>query len=132
VKAASPARATRIDRLVAQANVEQMVAAIMENQQISAAELARRVNSKPPQISRELRGGLRRATLNRIAIIAEALDCDFLPLFVPRQDSAKRKKFLQAHQDLMSPNEPAHKSNGSRPSSAARKDQPSRRSRATA
>ncbi|HTD35107.1 MAG TPA: helix-turn-helix transcriptional regulator [Candidatus Elarobacter sp.] len=96
-----PQRAARIDRLARAADVEQMVQAIMASQQVSAAELARRMNAKPPQVSRDLHGGLRRATLSRLAIIAEALGYEFVPVLVPRKQSAERKKFFAAYRALL-------------------------------
>lgn len=95
------ARAARIDRLVASASVEQLVQAIMHEQHISAAELARRLKAKPPQISRDLRGGLSRATVSRLSTIAEALGYDFVPAFVPRSNAAKRKRFLDMYSELI-------------------------------
>jgi transcriptional regulator with XRE-family HTH domain len=105
IQDADPKRATRIKKLVAQADAEQrvehMVQAIMASQSVSAAELARRLNSKPPQISRELSGGLNKSTLKRITVIADALGYEFLPTFVPRENNAKRKRFMKAYQNLL-------------------------------
>jgi transcriptional regulator with XRE-family HTH domain len=95
------ARATRIDRLVASASIEQLVQAIMDREQISAAELARRMNAKAPQVSRDLHGGLSRATLSRVSTIAEALGYDFVPAFVPRANTAQRKHFLESYAKLI-------------------------------
>jgi len=96
-----PVRAARIDALVAAATVEQMVQAIMDSEQITAAELARRVNAKAPQISRDLHGGLSRATLTRLVAIAEALGYDFVPAFVPRSDLSVRRRFFAAYDRLI-------------------------------
>jgi transcriptional regulator with XRE-family HTH domain len=103
IKAADPARGARIDKLVAAASVEQIVQAIMDNERINAAELARRMNAKAPQISRDLHGGLSRATLSRLTTIANALGYDFIPAFVPRADSAKRKRFISLYRELIPP-----------------------------
>jgi transcriptional regulator with XRE-family HTH domain len=81
--------------------VEQLVQAIMEHEHVTAAELARRLNAKPPQISRDLRGGLSKATLSRLSMIAEALGYDFFPALVPRADEAKRERFLEAYRALV-------------------------------
>jgi hypothetical protein len=102
-KAADPARAARIDKLVAEASVEQIVHAIMEHESVNAAELARRMNAKAPQISRDLHGGLSRATLRRLSTIANALGYDFIPAFVPRTDSVKRKRFIKIYRELIPP-----------------------------
>ena len=105
---ADPARAARINRLAELADIERAVEAIMENDDVSAAELARRLNAKPPQISRDLHGGLRRATLGRLSLIAAALDYDFVPALVPRKDTAARKRFYEAYHELL-PSLPANK-----------------------
>ncbi len=96
-----PVRAAAIDALVAAASVEHIVQTIMEIENVNAAELARRVNAKPPQISRDLHGGLSKATLGRIASIADALGYDFVPAFVPRSKNAKRRKFFEAYCGLL-------------------------------
>lgn len=96
-----PERAARIDQFAKAADVEQMVQAAMVSQDVTAAELARRINAKPPQVSRDLHGGLRRATLARLAIIAEALGYEFVPVLVPRKDSAQRDQFFKAYRALL-------------------------------
>ncbi|HEY0615877.1 MAG TPA: hypothetical protein VGC96_14600, partial [Candidatus Elarobacter sp.] len=60
-----PKRAARIEHMTKAADIEHLVQAIMASQHVTAAELARRTKSKPPQVSRDLHGGLRRATLTR-------------------------------------------------------------------
>ncbi len=72
----------------------------MDNESIDAAELARRINAKAPQVSRDLHGGLSRSTLSRLSTIADALCYDFIPAFVPRADSAKRKRFIEMYREL--------------------------------
>jgi transcriptional regulator with XRE-family HTH domain len=96
-----PAEAARIDALVSAISVEHAVRTIMEAQKVTAAELARRMNAKPPQISRDLHGGLSNATLGRLASIAEALGYDFVPAFVPRSDGSRRRKFFAAYHGLI-------------------------------
>ena len=96
-----PKRAVRIEQLTKAADIEQMVQTIMASQHMSAAELARRINAKPPQVSRDLHGGLRRATLARLAIIAEALGYEFVPALVPRKQTNKRKRFFEAYRALL-------------------------------
>jgi hypothetical protein len=96
-----PQRAARIQQLVDSAAVEQIVEAIMAASHVTAADLARRLNAKAPQVSRDLHGGLRRATLTRLGLIAKALDHDFVPVLVPRADSAERDRFFEAYSALM-------------------------------
>jgi transcriptional regulator with XRE-family HTH domain len=73
----------------------------MEHEHVTAAELARRLNAKPPQISRDLHGGLSKATVSRLSMIAEALGYDFFPALVPRADEPKRQRFLEAYRALV-------------------------------
>jgi hypothetical protein len=96
-----PARAARIDRLVASASLEQLVEAIMEREHVTSAELARRINAKPPQISRDLHGGLSRATVARLSSIAHALGYDFIPALIPRSDQPKRRRFFDAYRAML-------------------------------
>jgi len=92
-----PARAARIDQLIAHASIEQFVEAIMERKHVSVAELARRMKAKAPQISRDLNGGLSRVTISRLSTIADALGYDFVPALVPRSDESKRRRFFDAY-----------------------------------
>jgi transcriptional regulator with XRE-family HTH domain len=96
-----PAHAARIDQLVAAASLERLVEAIMEREHVNAAELARRINAKPPQVSRDLRGGLSRATVSRLSTIAHALGYDFVPALVPRSDESKRRRFFDAYHAML-------------------------------
>lgn len=98
-----PARAARIDALVAAASVEHIIQNIMDRENVSAAELARRIKVKPPQISRDLHGGLSKATVSRLVLIAQALGYDFVPAFVPRSPKDRRRRFFEAYSDLLEP-----------------------------
>lgn len=98
----NPKRATRIDRLVAEATIEHTLQQIMELEDVSAAELARRVKAKPPQISRDLHGGLSKARISRLAVLADALGYDFFPVFIPRNDVEKRKALSNVMEDVLS------------------------------
>ncbi len=95
----NPARASRIDRLVAEASIELIMRQIMELENVTAAELARRVKAKPPQISRDLRGGLSKACVSRLADLAHALGYDFVPMFIPHGDLEKRQTLLEIYKD---------------------------------
>jgi len=119
-----PERAARIEALTKAADVEQIVQSIMAAQHISAAELARRLDAKPPQISRDLHGGLRKATLTRLVMIAEALGYDFVPALVPRNKPAQRNRFFEAYRALI-PRTPeaAGDDTANRPVSKAKKPQ---------
>ena len=71
----------------------------MELENVTAAELARRVKAKPPQISRDLRGGLSKARVSRLAELAHALGYDFVPMFIPHGDLEKRQTLLEIYKD---------------------------------
>ncbi len=94
-------RATRIGRLVTEASIEHTLQQIMEIEDVSAAELAKRVKSKPPQISRDLHGGLSKARVSRLATLAGALGYDFIPMFIPRDDLEKRRALLDVTRDVL-------------------------------
>lgn len=105
-----PRRAARIDRLVTQASIELMLRQIMARENITAAELARRVDAKPPQISRDLRGGLSKATLSRITELVRALGYDFVPMLIPHNDARKHKALSQIYRETISvPTRPVKK-----------------------
>lgn len=94
-------RAARIDRLVAEASVEHALQELMEIENVTAAELARRVKSKPPQISRDLHGGLSKARVSRLVKLAGALGYDFVPVFIPRGEAKQRENLLGFYRDLV-------------------------------
>ena len=73
----------------------------MEIENVSAAELARRVKSKPPQVSRDLHGGLSKARVSRLTALAGALGYDFFPMFIPRNDLEKRETLLTVTRDVL-------------------------------
>lgn len=73
----------------------------MEIENVSAAELARRVKSKPPQLSRDLHGGLSKARISRLVTLAHALGYDFVPMFIPQGKSKKRQTFFEHYVDLL-------------------------------
>lgn len=103
-------RAARIDRLVAEASIEHTLQLIMEIENVSAAELARRVKSKPPQVSRDLHGGLSRARVSRLTALAGALGYDFFPMFIPRNDLEKRETLLTVTRDVLHQSRPENHS----------------------
>jgi len=98
----NPKRAAHIDGLVAEATIEHTLQQIMELENVSAAELARRVKARPPQISRDLHGGLSKARVSRLATLADALGYDFFPMFIPHGDVEKRKAVSEVMKDVLS------------------------------
>jgi transcriptional regulator with XRE-family HTH domain len=94
-------RAARIDKLVAEASVEHALQELMEIENVTAAELARRVKSKPPQISRDLHGGLSKARVSRLVRLARALGYDFVPVFIPRDEPEEREHLLGFYRKIL-------------------------------
>lgn len=95
------ATAARIDRLVSEASLEYALQEIMTFERVSAAELARRVKAKPPQISRDLHGGLRKATVSRLVVLGQALGYDFIPMFIRKGAKAERRIILDAYDRML-------------------------------
>lgn len=65
--------------------IEYQLALIMEEKGITQKELADRLNIDKSVISKDMAGALKKAGMKKLQAIAEALDCDFIPLFVPRK-----------------------------------------------
>lgn len=65
--------------------LEYQLAQIMEAQGVTQKELAKRLKVDKSVISKDMSGALKRAGMKKLQAIAEALDCDFVPLFVPRK-----------------------------------------------
>lgn len=70
-------------------SIELAIRHIMECEEVTSAELARRIHVRPSQVSRDLGGGLSRATLARLAEIANALHCDLFVSLKPRKTAKK-------------------------------------------
>ncbi len=98
---ANPQRAARIEQLVKAAEIERLVEAVMRREDVSGAELARRMHVAPPQISRDLNGGLRNATLSRLAGIAHALGYELITALIPKRETPERRTFFEAYEALM-------------------------------
>lgn len=58
----------------------------LEKRGITYLDLARAIGTHKSNISRDLKsGGIQRGTLNRIKKMANALDCLFIPLIIPKE-----------------------------------------------
>lgn len=58
----------------------------LEKRGLSYFEYAQAIGTQKGNISRDLKaGGLQHATLNRIKKMADALDCLFVPLIIPKK-----------------------------------------------
>ena len=68
----------------------------LEKKHLTFETFAKRVGTQKSNVSRDLKGkGLWTATIGRVERMAKALDCDFVPLFLPR-DKKQRAKMLSA------------------------------------
>ena len=74
--------------------IEYQIATIMEAMGITQKDLARILEKDKSVISKDLGGALRRAGVSKISSFAEALDCEFIPLFVPKKKVKRVKKKL--------------------------------------
>jgi len=72
--------------------IEYQIGLIMERLEINQTDLAKRLNVDKSVVSKDLSGSVKRATLKKLNIIAEALNCEFLPLFIPKDNEGKIKE----------------------------------------
>ncbi len=66
--------------------LEYQIAMAMESQGITQMELARRLDVDRSVISKDMSGALKKAGMKKLKEIAEALDCEFVPMFIPKED----------------------------------------------
>jgi transcriptional regulator with XRE-family HTH domain len=64
---------------------------MLELANISLASLARQLGVPRSNVSRDLAGGIRRATLPRVGQIARALNADFVPVLLPHERAGRRE-----------------------------------------
>ena len=72
-------------------NLEVQLLNMIELANISHAALARQLGVPRSNVSRDLAGGIRRATLPRLGQIAHALDADFIPVLLPHERAGRRE-----------------------------------------
>ncbi len=73
--------------------IEYQLAQIMECRGIIQKDLADKLGVDKSVVSKDLSGALKKARVKKLQAIAEALDCVFIPLFVPRN----KKSELEEH-----------------------------------
>jgi hypothetical protein len=66
----------------------------------SAAQLARRIGAPRSSVSRDLSGGISRARLQRVAAMADAVECDSVMLLIPREAKAREEKIDEIYKLL--------------------------------
>jgi predicted XRE-type DNA-binding protein len=64
---------------------------MIEQEKISLAALARQLGVPRSNVSRDLAGGIRRATLPRVGQIARALNAEFVPVILPHERAGRRE-----------------------------------------
>jgi transcriptional regulator with XRE-family HTH domain len=89
-----PATAALIDAELLAISLEAQILRIMEHSNITATELAKKLNVPKSQVSRDLNGGLSKARLGRLHQIAAALNHDLVAVVVPQDLAKSRKKAL--------------------------------------
>ncbi len=88
----NPKVAARIDREKAALLLELQFERELERRNETPAELARRIGSHRSTLSRDLSGALSRANLQRVSVMAAALDCDLVTVVLPREPKARKQK----------------------------------------
>jgi len=79
--------------------LEVQVLNAMEKKGWTFSQLAKAMGTARSNISRDLSaGGIQSATISRIAKMAKSLDCEFVPLLVPR---GKENKIISKIQELI-------------------------------
>ncbi|MBN1445738.1 MAG: helix-turn-helix transcriptional regulator [Candidatus Omnitrophica bacterium] len=79
--------------------LEVQVLSAIEKKGWTLSQLAKAMGTSKSNISRDLNsGGIKTATISRIARMAKTLDYDFVPLLIPRN---KEGKFLSELQKLI-------------------------------
>ena len=68
--------------------IEYQLLKIMDEHGITQKELAEKLGVDKSVVSKDLAGALKKAGVKKLQTIAEALDCEFIPLFVPKKKSA--------------------------------------------
>lgn len=75
--------------------VEYQLQKLMEEHGITQKVLAKKLGVDKSVVSKDISGGLKNAGLKKLQAIAEVLDCDFIPLFVPKNHVEEFKKEIQ-------------------------------------
>ncbi|NNM99388.1 MAG: helix-turn-helix transcriptional regulator [Candidatus Eremiobacteraeota bacterium] len=96
----SPKRAARITEMAAVFSLEHQIHRAMEEANVSSNELAARLGADKAVVSRDLSGGLSRAKFQRIVRVADALDCDVVPLMLPRDTRKRKQQLVKAFAEL--------------------------------
>jgi predicted XRE-type DNA-binding protein len=74
--------------------LEYQIANALEKQDMTQMELARRLDVDRSVISKDMSGALKKAGMQKLNEIAEALDCKFIPLFIANEDMEEFKSVI--------------------------------------
>ena len=74
--------------------IEYQLAQIMEKSGVTQKDLAERLEVDKSVVSKDMSGAIRKAGIKKLEAIAEALGCDFIPIFVPKKDKKAHAKIL--------------------------------------
>ncbi|MEK6626122.1 MAG: helix-turn-helix domain-containing protein, partial [Bdellovibrionota bacterium] len=77
--------------------LEYQLAMIMEQHGVSQKDLADKLGVDKSVVSKDLSGALKKAGMKKLQAIAKALDCDFVPLFVPKGEKDKVEKEIGSY-----------------------------------
>ncbi len=72
--------------------IEYQLAKIMEEHGVTQKDLADKLGIDKSVVSKDLAGALRNAGVKKLQAIAEALDCEFVPLFISKDKKDKLEK----------------------------------------
>jgi transcriptional regulator with XRE-family HTH domain len=78
--------------------IEYQLAKIMEENGISQKVLAERLGIDKSVVSKDLSGALSKAGVQKLQAIAEAIGCEFIPLFIPKN---KKSEFEEHYNEML-------------------------------
>ena len=78
--------------------LEYQIAMAMESQGITQAELAKRLDIDKSVVNKDMSGALKKACMKKLKEIAEALNCEFVPMFIPKENM---KEFEHKVEDFL-------------------------------
>lgn len=91
----NPRMAALIDKHKAMLSLEIQFEREMERRNESPARFAKKIGANRSTISRDLHGGLSKAKLERVASMANALDCDLVAVILPREARERKARLRE-------------------------------------
>lgn len=87
--------AALIDKHKAMLSLEIQFERELKRRNESPARFAKKIGSNRSTISRDLHGGLSKAKLERVATMANALDCDLVTVILPREAGERKARLRE-------------------------------------